>query len=64
MPVREKFVRAGDWRTLETFWNVTTSPGDGDGYGRDERYLQLKEELTQPARWVERVLETRPAFPA
>ncbi|MFP5417145.1 MAG: hypothetical protein ACLGHZ_09810 [Actinomycetes bacterium] len=25
MPVREKFVRAGDWRTLETFWNVTTT---------------------------------------
>lgn len=25
MPVREKFVRAGDWRTLETFWNATTT---------------------------------------
>src|SRR3954470_10032302 len=25
MPVREKFVRSGDWRTLETFWNVTTT---------------------------------------
>ncbi|NLP85175.1 hypothetical protein HF576_15105 [Microbacterium sp. CFH 90308] len=25
MPVREKFVRAGDWRTLETFWNVSTT---------------------------------------
>lgn len=25
MPVREKFVRAGDWRTLEPFWNVTTT---------------------------------------
>ncbi|UWF77254.1 MULTISPECIES: hypothetical protein [Microbacterium] len=25
MPVRKKFVRAGDWRTLETFWNVTTT---------------------------------------
>lgn len=25
MPVSEKFVRAGDWRTLETFWNVTTT---------------------------------------
>ncbi len=25
MSVREKFVRAGDWRTLETFWNVTTT---------------------------------------
>ncbi|MCZ2836251.1 zinc-dependent metalloprotease [Modestobacter sp. VKM Ac-2985] len=26
--------------------------------------LPLKEELTEPARWVARVLETRPAFPA
>ena len=26
--------------------------------------LPLKEELTEPARWVTRVLETRPAFPA
>ena len=26
--------------------------------------LPLKEELTEPARWVRRVLETRPAFPA
>ena len=25
MPVREKHVRAGDWRTLETFWNVTST---------------------------------------
>src|SRR5215208_4439828 len=25
MAVREKFVRSGDWRTLETFWNVTTT---------------------------------------
>lgn len=25
MPVREKFVRAGGWRTLETYWNVTTT---------------------------------------
>ena len=33
------------------FWNVGTDPADG-GYGRDERYLQLKEELTQ------RVLDT------
>jgi all-trans-retinol 13,14-reductase len=34
------------------FWNVGTDPGDGDGYGRDQRYRQLKEELTQ------RVLDT------
>lgn len=34
------------------FWHVTSDPGDGDGYGRDERYLRLKEELTQ------RVLDT------
>jgi putative hydrolase len=26
--------------------------------------LPLKEELTEPARWVERVLGTRPAIPA
>ena len=26
--------------------------------------LPLKDELTDPARWVTRVLETRPAFPA
>lgn len=25
MPVRNKAVKAGDWRTLETFWNVTTT---------------------------------------
>lgn len=25
MAVRTKVVRAGDWRTLETFWNVTTT---------------------------------------
>jgi hypothetical protein len=25
MPIRQKSVRAGDWRTLETFWNVTTT---------------------------------------
>ncbi len=25
MPVRQKFVRSGEWRTLETFWNVTTT---------------------------------------
>jgi hypothetical protein len=25
MALREKLVRAGDWRTLETFWNVTTT---------------------------------------
>jgi hypothetical protein len=25
MPVRTKLVRAGSWRTLETFWNVTTT---------------------------------------
>lgn len=23
MAIRTKFVRAGDWRTLESFWNVT-----------------------------------------
>jgi all-trans-retinol 13,14-reductase len=34
------------------FWNVETGPADGGSYGRDERYLQLKEELTQ------RVLDT------
>src|SRR5690606_9426957 len=34
------------------FWNVSADPGDGNGYGRDERYLELKEELTQ------RVLDT------
>lgn len=41
------------WAPKEhAFWNVTTDPGEGDGYGRDERYLALKEELTQ------RVLDT------
>jgi hypothetical protein len=25
MPVRQKSVRGGDWRTLEWFWNVTTT---------------------------------------
>ena len=25
MPIRTKSVSAGDWRTLETFWNVTTT---------------------------------------
>ena len=25
MAVRTKVVRAGEWRTLETFWNVTTT---------------------------------------
>ncbi len=25
MTIRSKFVTAGDWRTLETFWNVTTT---------------------------------------
>lgn len=25
MALRAKFVRAGEWRTLETFWNVTTT---------------------------------------
>jgi hypothetical protein len=25
MPLRTKTVKAGDWRTLETFWNVTTT---------------------------------------
>ncbi|QMW67361.1 NAD(P)/FAD-dependent oxidoreductase [Mumia sp. ZJ1417] len=34
------------------FWNVETGPADGGRYGRDERYLELKEELTQ------RVLDT------
>ncbi|WP_185995781.1 phytoene desaturase family protein [Nocardioides campestrisoli] len=34
------------------FWNVETGPADGGSYGRDERYLALKEELTQ------RVLDT------
>jgi len=25
MPIRTKLVRASDWRTLESFWNVTTT---------------------------------------
>ena len=25
MPIREKSVKGGDWRTLESFWNVTTT---------------------------------------
>jgi hypothetical protein len=25
MPVQTKWVKAGGWRTLETFWNVTTT---------------------------------------
>ncbi|HEX8136495.1 MAG TPA: hypothetical protein VF544_02785 [Pyrinomonadaceae bacterium] len=25
MPLRTKTVKAGSWRTLETFWNVTTT---------------------------------------
>jgi len=25
MPLRTKTVKAGDWRTLETYWNVTTT---------------------------------------
>jgi len=25
MTIRSKLVTAGDWRTLETFWNVTTT---------------------------------------
>ncbi len=25
MPIRTKRVNAGDWRTLESFWNVTTT---------------------------------------
>lgn len=25
MPSRSKSVKAGDWRTLESFWNVTTT---------------------------------------
>jgi len=25
MPLRTKTVKAGDWRTLEIFWNVTTT---------------------------------------
>lgn len=25
MPIREKTVKSGDWRTLESFWNVTTT---------------------------------------
>jgi hypothetical protein len=25
VPLRSKTVKAGDWRTLETFWNVTTT---------------------------------------
>ena len=36
------------------FWNVATAEVDGAGYGRDERYLQVKEELTR--RVLDRVL--------
>lgn len=41
------------WAPKEyAFWNVDTGPADGGSYSRDERYLALKEELTQ------RVLDT------
>ena len=55
MVARSKFVRAGDWRTLETFWNTTTTAffrapagaeikvryGDGSFLGRDSQKQRL-----------------------
>ncbi len=55
MVARSKFVQAGGWRTLETFWNITTTAffrapagaeikvryGDGRFLGRDSQRQTL-----------------------
>jgi hypothetical protein len=45
MPVREKFVRSGDWRTLETFWNVTTTAWFQKPAGAEVKILRQRQRL-------------------